>query len=289
LFHAVRALPLAVAAGLGAALGRLVYWLDAAHRRVGLTNLAIALPEKSPRERKAILKESFANLGRMGAEFCHMRSLTRATIERYVTFEDPQLWRRLVAEHGERGALILTGHFGNWEWLACAHALYGYPVHMVHRPLRNRLVDAFVRRERERFGTRVLRKSAAGFEVVRTLRRAGIVVLPLDQNASGRMATFVDFFGRPASTSVGLAALALRSGTVVIPAFLVREGGSSRHRIVIRPAVAPVRTGNEESDLRETTRRFTRVLEEVIRAHPEQWLWQHKRWKRRPQGEPAIY
>jgi len=210
-------------------------------------------------------------------------------MDRHVTLADPKLWRQLVSEHGERGALILTGHFGNWEWLAYAQALYGYPVHLVHRPLRNRLIDAFVTRERERCGTRVLHKSAAGFDVLRALRRSGIVVLPIDQNASRRMAVFVDFFGRPASTSVGLAALALKFSVAVVPAFLVREGASSRHRIVIRPAVAPVRTGNVERDIVETTRKFTRVMEEIVREYPEQWLWLHKRWKRRPASEPPIY
>lgn len=289
LFHGLRALPFALTFRLGGWLGRLLYYLDRPHRQVGMINLAIAFPTKTPSERRAILREACTNLGRMVVEFCHLRSLTRENVHKYVTLADPELWRRLVAELSDKGALILTGHFGNWEYLAYAHALYGYPVHIVHRPLRNRLIDAFIIREREHCGTKILRKSTAGFEVLRALKQKGLVVLPIDQNASGRMAVFVDFFSRSASSSVGLATLALKSGVAVVPAFLVREGATPRHRIVLSPPVEPVRTGNLERDLQETTQKFTRIFEQMVAQYPDHWLWLHKRWKRRPEHEPPVY
>ncbi len=288
-FYGLRTLPFSFAFRLGQWLGHLLYYLDRPHRRVGMINLAIAFPTKTHSERQAILKESFANLGRMVMEFCHLRSLTSENIHKYVTPADPELWQRLVAEFSDKGALILTGHFGNWEYLACAHALYGCPVHIVHRPLRNRLIDAFITHERERCGTKILRKSTAGFEVLRAFKQQALIVLPIDQNASGRMAVFVDFFSRPASSSVGLATLALKFGAAVLPAFLVREGGTPRHRIILLPPVEPVRTGNLEKDLQETTQKFTRVFEQMVAQYPEHWLWLHKRWKRQPEHEPPVY
>ncbi len=292
-FYGLRALPFTFAFRLGGGLGRLLYYLDRPHRQVGMINLSIAFPTKTLSERRAILKEAFANLGRMTVEFCHLRSLTKENIHQYVTLADPELWRRLVAELSDKGALILTGHFGNWEYLAYAHALYGYPVHAIHRPLRNRLIDSFIIRERERCGTKILRKSTAlntsGFEVLRALKQKGLVVLLIDQNASGRMAVFVDFFSRPASSSIGLATLALKSGMAVVPVFLLREERTPRHRIILFPPVEPVRTGNLEKDLQETTQKFTRIFEQMVAQYPDHWLWLHKRWKRQPEHQPPVY
>ena len=103
------------------------------------------------------------------------------------------------------------------------------------------------------------------------------------------MRVFVPFFSRLASTSTGLAGLALASGVPVIPAFLVRENGTWHHRIVLLPPVEPVRTGDQEADLQATTARFTVVFLQMVEQYPDHWLWIHKRWKRRPEGEAPVY
>ncbi len=121
------------------------------------------------------------------------------------------------------------------------------------------------------------------------IRHKAVVVAAVDQNASGRMGVFVPFFSLLASTSTGLAGLALASGVPVIPAFLVRENGTWRHRIVLLPPVEPVRTGDQEADLRATTARFTAVFQQMVEQYPDHWLWIHKRWKRRPEGEAPVY
>ncbi|TMA50861.1 MAG: lipid A biosynthesis acyltransferase, partial [Deltaproteobacteria bacterium] len=82
---------------------------------------------------------------------------------------------------------------------------------------------------------------------------------------------------------------ALASGVPVIPAFLVRENGTWHHRIVLLPPVEPVRTGDQEADLRATTARFTAVFQQMVEQYPDHWLWIHKRWKRRPEGEAPVY
>jgi KDO2-lipid IV(A) lauroyltransferase len=254
-----------------------------------MINLALAFPEKSEAERRAILRESLLNLGRLMAEFCHLHTLSTENIAERVSLADPEHWRMLISQCRETGALILAGHFGNWELSTYAHAYYGFPLHIVHRRLRNPLIDNVIVQVRERCGNKVIRKTTAGMEVFRALKRKALVAAAVDQNASGRMGVFVPFFSRLASTSSGLAGLALASNVPVIPAFLVRENGTWRHRIEILPPVEPVRTGDQETDLRETTAKFTAVFQRIVEQYPDHWLWIHKRWKRRPEGEAAIY
>ena len=289
LFSLLRAVPFRLAFRLGEFGGWLLYVCDRPHRRVGLLNLTIAFPGKTQAERLAILRESFLNLGRLVAEFCHFRTLTKETISERVSFADFAQWQELVTKAKETGALILAGHFGNWELSAYAHACYGFPLHIIHRRLRNPLIDDVIVHERERCGTTVIRKTTAGLEVLRAIRKKALVVAAIDQNASGRMGVFVPFFSRLASTSSGLAGLALASGVPVIPAFLVRERGTWRHQIVVLPPVEPVRSGNQEADLLATTEKFSAVFQRMVEQYPEQWLWIHKRWKRRPEGEAPIY
>jgi len=239
--------------------------------------------------RKRILRASFANLGRTIAECAHLHRLTPSNIRRFIGFEDEQYWRRALETLDSSGALIVSGHFGNWELFHYAHALLGYPVHLVHRPIKNPLIDAFIERVRTRSGTIVHPKEAAARAVLNALKERRLVVIPLDQNASGKMGVFVDFFGLPASTNSGLARLALRTGAPVFPAFLVREGRSARHRIVVFPVIQPQGDGDLEAAIRKTTQRYVRAIEEIVRKYPEQWLWTHKRWRTRPAGAPAVY
>jgi Kdo2-lipid IVA lauroyltransferase/acyltransferase len=284
-----RFLPFPLAFRVGEAIGWLLYQCDRLHRRIGLTNLALAFPHKSEAERRQILRESLLNLGRLVAEFCHLQTLTKDNIGERVRFVDFAQWQELLTGVQNTGALILTGHFGNWELFAYAHACYGFPVHIIHRRLRNRFIDDLIVQERERCGNHVIRKTTAGIEVFRAIRQKALVVAAVDQNASGRMGMFVPFFSRLASTSTGLAGLALASNVPVVPAFLIREKGTWRHRIVVLPPVEPVRTGDQEADLRATTAKFTEVFQQMVEQYPDHWLWIHKRWKRRPEGEASIY
>ena len=275
---------------VGERLGDVAYAVALPQRKTAMVNLRIAFPEKRDSERLAILRESCRNFGRIAAEWCHMHWLTAANVAERVTFEDPGFWhgeaQRIIASSG---ILVLTGHFGNWELFAHAIGLYGNPVHLVHRPFRNPRFDAFVNTERQRSGTTLISKRRAAPQIVRVLRSGGIVAIPFDQNATGRWGVFADFFGVPASTHPGLARLHELSRAPVYPVFLVRQGDSASHRVVILPRVETARSGDRAADTVENTGRFNRVLEGMVRAHPEQWIWMHKRWRTRPPGAPPIY
>jgi Kdo2-lipid IVA lauroyltransferase/acyltransferase len=286
---AIRALPFARAFRLGEALGGAAYRLARPQRRTALVNLRIAFPERSEREHLEIVRATCRNLGRMAAEFCHLPSVTRENVEQRVRFADRQYWDDNNHIIGTTGILVLTGHFGNWELLAHAMGLYGTPIHLIHRPFRNPAFERFVNAERARAGTGLISKRQAAREVVRVLRSNGIVAIPFDQNATGRWGVFAPFFGVPASTHPGLARLAQLSGAPVYPVFLVRENGSPRHRIEIGREVELVHDGDREAATIENLTRMNAVFADVVRRHPDHWIWMHKRWRTRPPGEPSLY
>jgi KDO2-lipid IV(A) lauroyltransferase len=293
LFDAARglfaALPRRMAFRLGTRLGDLFYALDRRDRRTALRSLAIAFPEKTEAERLAILRASCRNLGRVAAEVCHLAELTPESVGHYVRIEDPEAWRRAIDLAAKRGGLVLTGHFGNWELLAYAHGLLGHPVTLVHRPMRNRLVDGRITELRARAGTRSIPKKLAAKTAMRALLRRELVAIPADQNQTRRDGVFVRFFGVMASSTPGLARLSVLTGAAVVPVFLVRERDSEHHRLVVLPPVEMVDTGDKQSDIATNTQRCQAVLERMIRQYPEQWIWFHKRWRTQPLGAPKLY
>jgi KDO2-lipid IV(A) lauroyltransferase len=283
------AVPLSAALRLGELGALLAYLVDRPHRRIGMTNLAFAFPERSPGQRRAILRRSFLNLGRMAAELAHLPYLSPDQLRDMVRFEDESWWREAVTWERSTGVLVLSGHFGNWELLVFAHGMRGHPVHMVHRAIANSLVDRWLNQLRGRAGTRMIRKSRGAGGVLHALHERALLVLPIDQNSTRGLGVFVDFFGVPASTNAGMARIALRTDAPIVPVFIVREGRSARHRVHVLPILEVERTGNLEEDVRRNTQRFTAVFEDMVRRHPDHWLWMHKRWKTRPAGETRMY
>jgi Kdo2-lipid IVA lauroyltransferase/acyltransferase len=278
-----------LALGAGAGLGEILYLAARPQRRIALQNLRIAFPEKSENERRAILRRSCRNLGRVAAEFCHLDELTPGNIGRFVRIADPDGWRAVVEKARDTGAVVLTAHLGNWELFAYAHALLGHPVTIVHRPMRNGRIDRAIIDLRSRPGTRSIAMKAAAREAIRALRARQLVAIPADQNQTRRYGVFADLFGLPASTTPGPTRLAALTGAPVIPAFLIREGETERHRLVFFPPIALADTGDREADIVSNTERCNAAIEQMLRNHPDQWILFHKRWRTRPEGEPRIY
>jgi KDO2-lipid IV(A) lauroyltransferase len=282
-------LPLAVALRVGEALAGIAYLVAVRHRRIGMTNLELAFPERSVAERRRILRASMLNLGRTVVELLYLPKLSDEDLRGMVRFEDEQWWREAIAAERDTGAMILSGHFGNWELCVYAHGRRGHPITMVHRTLANPHIDRWFNDLRAGAGTTLLRKSRAAVGALRAVRTGGLLVLPFDQNSVRNLGVFVPFFGVPASTNAGLALIALRTGAPVVPVFLVREGRSARHVVHVLPFLYAERTGNLEVDVVRNTERFSQVFEDMVRRYPEQWLWVHRRWKTRPLGEARFY
>jgi len=285
---AMRAVPRERALELGARLGAAAAAVDRPNRRIALINLRIAFPELDRSAQLKIIRDMYRNWGRMLAEWVHMDSLDRSNIERYVTYDGQEHWDEAARVSNGRGILVLTAHYGNWELLNAAHAIYGTRITIVHRPLRNPLMDRDLRAMRSRFGNPSIERKAAGLDMARLLRQNWMIAVALDLDV--RQGVFVDLFGKPASTSDGLARLAMASGAPVVPCFMVRDGHSACHRITISPALEIEKgRGDRESAIVRNTQRCARAIEDAIRGHPDHWNWIHRRWKTRPPGEPRFY
>jgi Kdo2-lipid IVA lauroyltransferase/acyltransferase len=282
----LRALPLSRAVAAGAALGSIAMTLDRANRRIAQKNLAIAFPDQSEDARMAILRESWRNFGRMAAEWTHLFEITPANFSRFARFEGREHWTSALAAGG-RGLLILTAHVGNFEMLIMVPATRGDRLAVVHRPNRNPFLDHKVTARRERFGVTAVPRKGAGRPVLKFLRDNWTVAMPLDLDS--RRGVFVDFFAMKAATGDGLARVAMATGAPVLPAFMLREGTGPRHIVKILPAIEVARRGDREELVRENTQRFTAAIEGIVRDHPAQWNWIHRRWKTRPPGEPRFY
>jgi Kdo2-lipid IVA lauroyltransferase/acyltransferase len=176
--------------------------------------------------------------------------------------------------------LVLTLHIGNWELLPMSFISRGFNVSMVYRPLDFGPADQFFLQYRSRFGGNPIPKKKSMRRLLHALRRQECVGLLLDQDSGLTAGVFADFFGHPACTNKGLALLALKTQAPVIPASLVRrESGFDIH---IGPEIPLIQTDAKDEEVQINTQQYNKVLERIIRRHPEQWLWAHRRWKTRP-------
>ena len=287
LVKTIGALPRPLARAVGIALGQTIYLLHGKLRRVGMRNLALAFPEKSVGERRKIVRHLFTSLGRQFAEVCLFPRYTRENVNRTVTYDGYENFDR--ASQRGKGVLFLTGHVGGWELSAFAHSLYGHPLHFVMRPLDNPWLDALVRRYRTMHGNTPILKDDPARELLRAMKAGATVGILMDTNMTPPEGVFVDFFGIPACTASGLARIALRTDAAVVPGFTIWDPILRRYRLRFDPAVPLIRTGNNEADIVANTAQFTKVIEEVVRRYPDQWLWVHRRWKTRPPGQPSLY
>jgi Kdo2-lipid IVA lauroyltransferase/acyltransferase len=280
-------LPRPVARFVGASFAAVAYTIRTPLRRTAMFNLRMAFPDWSDAKRKRVIRKMIRQVGWMAGEFSQFPKYTRERIERIVVldgFENFDAGRRRG-----KGVLFLTGHMSAWELGPFANSLYGYPLHFLVRPIANRRVDALINGYRSLSGNQPIEKNRSARAVLKVLGEGGTVGILSDHNTGLEEGVFVDFFGIPASTASGLARIALRTDAAVIPAFLIWDDKRRRYRLWFGPAVELARSPDEEADVRENTARFTRVIEDQVRAHPDQWLWVHRRWKTRPPGEKSIY
>src|SRR4029077_9221639 len=281
------ALPRGVARSLAALVARLLYATLPRLRRTAEFNLRLAFPEWDAARRKAVIRGMERNLGWMAAEFARFPRYTRENIEDIVVLEGHDNF--LNGQRRGRGVLYLTGHIGAWELSSFAHALYGFPLHYMARPLDNARVDALVNRYRCLSGNRPIFKNESARALLKILKEAGTVGILADQNTMPEEGVFVDFFGKAACTTTGIARVALHTDAAVVPGYAVWDERMKKSRLRFEPPVELIRTGDSERDVFVNTQKFAKVIEGIIRKHPEQWAWVHARWKTRPKGEPDLY
>jgi KDO2-lipid IV(A) lauroyltransferase len=250
-------------------------------RRVARRNLALALPEFTPSRHAEIVDGVFRSLARLLVVFAKLPHIRRDNLDRWIRLEGGEHFD--AALRAGRGVLFATAHLGNWELSAFAHALLAGPMNVVVRPLDNPYIDALVQRRRALTGNALIGKKDFARAILKALAANQAVGILIDQNASPADGAFVDFFGVKACAGTGFAKFAAHSGAAVIPGFALWS--EVERRYVLRFHAPLTMTG----DLARDTQALQSKLEEVIRANPDQWLWIHRRWKTRPEGEASIY
>jgi len=268
-------------------IGFAVYAVYGRLRRVGMRNLALAFPEMPPRERRRLVCGEFISLGRQLAEFCLFPRYTRENVSRIVVYDGFENFERAYARG--KGVLFLTAHLGAWELSAFAHSLQGHPLSIVMRSLDNPYIDALVQRYRTMHGNRTVDKDDFVRRLLSAMRAGETVGILMDTNMTPPQGVFVDFFGIPAYTASGLARIALRTDAAVVPGFTVWESKLGKYVLRFDRELDLIRTGDDEADIVANTAKFTKVIEDYVRRYPDQWLWLHRRWKTRPEGEPPLY
>jgi KDO2-lipid IV(A) lauroyltransferase len=277
-FPILSRLPHRFAAAIGAAAGRLAWYVVPRHRRAAMQHLATAFPERDARWRARVGRASFANLGRSALE---LLVAERIDLARSVQFEPGSL-EILAGAHAEgRGVVAFSCHLGNWELLARRVASEGLPLATVAREAHDSRLTQLLERSRALSGiTSLWRGDPASIRtMIRHIRAGGIVAALIDQDTDVA-GYFLPFFGREAFTPRAPADLAIRTGAAVIFA-RTRRVAPTVHRITISRGPAFL-GGDSDGDSRALSAWATRQIEDEVRRSPEQWVWMHARWRTRP-------
>jgi len=250
-------------------------------RRAAFRNLQLALPKLSLDEHRRIVAGSFRSIARLLVSLSRFSRLGPQNISQWIRYDGVEHF--IEAKRQGRGVLFATGHIGNWELSAFAHAILTEPMHIVVRPLDDPAIDALIAGLRTLSGNHIIEKKDYARGILRALARNEAVGILIDQNTSIEEGIFVDFFGTPACVGTGFAKIAAHSGAAIIAGFALWSEEERRYILKFYPPLYA--TG----DTLEDTRRIHGQLEKVIRQHPDQWLWMHRRWKTRPPGQPPLY
>jgi len=281
LVQALRWLPLSAANAAARDVTRLLDRVSPRLRRVALTNLAFALPDLDAAEHGRIVNGVFDSIARLLVALARFPAMNRSNISDWIGYEGLEYYQ--AAKRQGRGVLIATAHLGNWELSAFAHALMTEPMHVMVRPLDNPLIDRLVESRRTLSGNHLIDKRDAARAVMKALRANEAVGILIDQNTAAAEGIFVDFFGKLACAGSAFVKLAHRSQAPIIPGFAVWDEGKKRYVLRFFPQVETI------GDVHADTQRLHSAIETVIRQHPDQWMWIHRRWKTRPPGEQPLY
>lgn len=275
----LQALPLSWALGIGRAIG--LFWHDVIpiRRLVARRNVARVFgTELSLRAQHRLVRRCFENICMLAVEAFRVPGLTFAQSERLV---ERRNWQALEAalQRG-KGAIVVTGHLGNFYLAACAQAIRGVPINAIVKTLHWAPAQRFVFGDRERTGLKLIASRGSRDDIRAALRRGEIVVFIVDQHMRPHHGIVCEFFGQLASTTPAPARFALETGAPIVPLWTYRKGRSGSHVLCIEPElVMETPYDDQDANLRHNTERLNRLVESWIRQQPDQWLWLHQRWK----------
>ena len=258
----------------GITLGNLVFYGIKKRREIGINNLKMAFPELSDQAARELTKKACHHLGLNLVEFTMLSHVKREDLLNNIQIENKDILDQVLA--GGQGIIIYTAHFGNWELLGVDLALQGYSLHVLAQAQNNPYFNDRINQIRELAGMRLIPLGMSVRGAFKVLKNREILCIAGDQNA-GTKGWSVNFFGRTTPTYPGAVQLAVRTGAVIVPAYIIREGWRC-HRIKIYRPYA-IKKSATEKEQHQLLQELTSLSEEVIREYPEQWLWLHRRWK----------
>ncbi|MCD6531927.1 lysophospholipid acyltransferase family protein [bacterium] len=272
---ALRFFPHRVALAFGDVVGKLLWHLGI-RRKIARRNFDLCLGGRySPAERDSILRRSYANFVRSMVELARLPKMLK-NLDRYVRIEGLELFEKL--QDSGRGALLVTGHFGNWELYGAALAKAGLPIDAVVGYQTNPLVDRFMVEYRRRLGMGVIRTGTASVGIYRSLRRGRMVAILADQDARD-VGVIVKFCGVPASTFRGTAEIALKTGAPIAVGYIARTTNRITHTAFVVEVIYPDKLPPEKRNVEYITQLFTDILAGEVRKYPTEYFWAHKRFK----------
>ena len=284
LFGALGTLDWETACSLGERIGELGHSPLGIRRDVVEKQIAAAFPDRNNDDVQRIARASYRHLGRNAVEAVLIGRKGPQAILDMVDQVDG--WEHIAqATAGGSSAIGVAAHHGNWEVLGGFLAARGLSPEVVVRGMENKLFEEYLNANRARLGIKVVRDSVAVRQLTKSLREGGFVCLLADQGVLGLASSYVPFFGRPAKTPRGFAVFALRFDVPVCFMDMIRLP-NGKFRAVFEP-VEIERTGDREKDIDSMVERYSEILEKWVRQYPEQYFWQHRRWRRQPEGTPV--
>ncbi|MDM8516278.1 lysophospholipid acyltransferase family protein [Desulfobacterales bacterium HSG16] len=278
-FSLIGRIPRPLAVFSGTAIGQIWYAVDKTRREITHDNLAQAYGKsKDSADIKRLARRVFHNLGRTIFELGWSTHLSHKDFSRHFEIRGLSNYHNAIKKN--KGILFLTAHTGNWELLSIINEMTGYPVNVIYRPLDFKPMEMFITQLRTRFGAKLIPASRSMPTIMKCLGNKGHICILMDQSADWYNGVFVNFFGRNTCTTKGMALIALRSKTPVLPLFMAREG--KKFIAEFGPEIPLIDTNDQTRDVEENTRHYSEVIEAFIRRYPEQWFWVHRRWKTLP-------
>ncbi len=273
--------PYCLLMGIGRILGNLYYLFVKKERERAVRQMmeALQMPEA---EARRTVRESFVNLARNVLEILYMPHLNEQNFHKYIEIDHLEILKKALAER--KGVVILTGHIGTWEWLSAAFTLNGLPVTAIAKPQPNMQFTEVLNALRDTIHVEIFSRGTSELlAAARALKKGKILGFLADQDA-GPGGAFLPFLGKTASTPMGPAVFSRKFNSPVVPAFILRQP-NGKHKVVIKDIMRYEDTGDTDKDLFDFTARMTKIVEEIVRENPTQWLWFQKRWNTKPEEQ----
>lgn len=276
--NTLRFLPRRVVLFLGARAGDLIYYCVPVRKKIMLSQLDLAFPEKSAKEIAKIARDAYRNLAMITFEHLCLPYLSKEALIGIVDLENEEFLEKAFAR--KKGIIFVGGHFGNWEYMGGAVSSKGYPVGYVVANIGNPYIDRMVNEHRKKAGIAILEKGMSMRGIIKTLRSNGSLAMLMDQDAGGT-GTFVNYFGRLCSAPKGPALFVLRTGAALLYVSSARQP-DGRLKAVFQEIEVDYDAGPTEENINALMQKSTAMLEASVREYPGQWFWMHRRWKTAP-------